>query len=116
MPYYPELAVILLATFSVAAGHLVLKKSSLLPGSRKSTSYILAVLAALLMGVGPLGAIYVLRKVPLTLAVPMGALIYVLVPLGARLFFHEKLNGRFWAGLALVIAGIVIIGLSKTQF
>ncbi len=73
MTYYPELAVILVATLSVAAGHLVLKKSSLLPDNRRTTSYILAVLAAALMGVGPLGAIYVLRRIPLTVAVPMGA-------------------------------------------
>jgi undecaprenyl phosphate-alpha-L-ara4N flippase subunit ArnE len=113
MPYYPEFTLIILAAFSVAAGHLSLKKSSLLAGSQKAISYLWAMLGVILLCMGPAAAIYVLRKLPLTLAVPLGSLVYVIVPLGANLFFSEKLNRRFWAGLSLVLAGIIIVGLSK---
>jgi undecaprenyl phosphate-alpha-L-ara4N flippase subunit ArnE len=113
MPYYPEFTLIILAAFTVAAGHLFLKKSSLLAGSQGTMSYLWAMLGIGLLCTGPLAAIYVLRKVPLTLAVPLGSLVYILVPLGANLFFSEKLNKQFWAGLSCVLAGIIIVGLSK---
>ena len=114
MPYHPEFTLIILAAFAVAAGHLSLKKSSLLIASQPASSYLWAALGIVLLGMGPLAAIYVLRKVPLTLAVPLGSLVYILVPIGANLFFSEKVNRRFWAGLSFVLAGIIIVGLSKT--
>jgi undecaprenyl phosphate-alpha-L-ara4N flippase subunit ArnE len=113
MSHYPEFILIIIAAFAVAAGHLSLKKSSLLAASRAAVSYLWALLGVFLLCMGPLAAIYVLRKIPLTLAVPVGSLVYVLVPLGANIFFAEKLNRRFWAGLSFVLIGIIIVGLSK---
>jgi undecaprenyl phosphate-alpha-L-ara4N flippase subunit ArnE len=114
MPCYPEFTLIILAAFAVAAGHLSLKKSSLLACSQGGAiSYLWALLGVIFLSMGPVAAIYVLRKVPLTLAIPLGSLVYILVPLGANLFFSEKLTRRFWAGLSLVLAGIIIVGLAK---
>ena len=51
-----------------------------------------------------------LREIPLSGAYPFMALAFVLVPVGAMLFFGERLDIRYFIGLALVLAGIAVIG------
>lgn len=46
-------------------------------------------LGIILMVINVLAFIWVLRKVPLTAAMPFVAMVYVLVPLGARYFFFR---------------------------
>lgn len=53
--------------------------------------------------------LYVLRFVPLGLAFGLINGVHVLVPLASWVFLHEAVSGRRWAGIALVLAGIVLI-------
>ena len=60
-------------------------------------------------GLSSLFWIVVLSKVDLSLAYPMLALNYVLVPLTAWLFLGEQVPTLRWLGSGVVIIGVVII-------
>ena len=66
-------------------------------------------LAALVIyGLGTVLWIYVLRSVPLNVAYPFMALSFCLVPALAWLTIGEAMTWRQGAGLALIIAGLVV--------
>ena len=56
-----------------------------------------------------------LRETPLSRAYMFVALAFALVPIGAAVFFHESLGPRYYLGLILVIAGVVVIGSSSSK-
>ncbi len=60
-------------------------------------------------GLSSLFWIVVLSKIDLSLAYPMLALNYVLVPLTACLFLGEQVPALRWMGIGVVIVGVVII-------
>ena len=68
--------------------------------------YLLAALA--IYGLGTLLWIYVLKSVPLNVAYPFMALSFCLVPLLAWLALGEAMSWRQGAGLALIVAGLVM--------
>jgi undecaprenyl phosphate-alpha-L-ara4N flippase subunit ArnE len=51
----------------------------------------------------------VLRKVPLSVAAPFVALVYVLVPLASRTVFDDRITTRMWAGMLLVALGVTLV-------
>jgi drug/metabolite transporter (DMT)-like permease len=53
--------------------------------------------------------LYVLRFVPLGIAFALINGVHVLVPVGSWWLLGEAVSGRRWAGIALVLAGIVLI-------
>ena len=53
--------------------------------------------------------LYVLKKVPLSIAFPLINVVHVLVPLGASIFLHEHVSLRRWAGISLIILGVIAI-------
>lgn len=53
--------------------------------------------------------LYVLRFVPLSVAFPLINVVHVLVPAGAHLFLHETVPPRLWAGVAMIVAGVLVI-------
>ena len=54
--------------------------------------------------------LYILQRIPLTLAYPFSALAMIIVPILAMVLFGERLNFSYWLGLLLIISGIIIIG------
>jgi undecaprenyl phosphate-alpha-L-ara4N flippase subunit ArnE len=52
--------------------------------------------------------VWILKQVPLTLAYPFVAAGFILVPLGAWAFFGEPVTWRYSAGVALIVAGVVL--------
>lgn len=52
----------------------------------------------------------VLRRVPLSVATPFVALVYVGVPIAARLVFGDQLTWRMAGGMALVAVGVTLVG------
>jgi len=52
--------------------------------------------------------IYVLRTLPLSLAYPLTALSYVIVPVFSFLFLHEKISWQTAAGCTVIIIGVII--------
>ncbi len=50
-----------------------------------------------------------LRKLPLTIAFPVGNAVHILVPLSSWIFLGEAILPRRWLGIALVLAGLMIV-------
>ncbi len=71
---------------------------------------ILAAFSAglVLYGVATIFWVLALRDLPLSRAYIFMALAFVLVPVGAWLVFGEALSLRYWAGVFLIVAGIVV--------
>ena len=53
--------------------------------------------------------LYLLQRIPLTLAYPFTALAMVIVPILGIYLFGEKVTNNYWIGAILISSGIVII-------
>lgn len=109
---------LLIFAFVVAAGQLLFKRVASnvagLSGIGPVLRHIIVdpwFIAATALYVGAtLLWILALRDMPLSKAYPFMALAFVLVPAGAVYFYGETLGPRYFVGLALVVAGIALIG------
>lgn len=54
--------------------------------------------------------VVVLSQAPLSFAYPFLGLNYVLVTLVSRLVLKEEVNWMKWAGVSLILAGIIVVG------
>ena len=52
----------------------------------------------------------VLQQLDVGVAYPMLSLNFVLITLVARFVFHEAIDRQHWIGVALVIAGVILLG------
>jgi len=59
--------------------------------------------------------IMIIYKVDLSIAMPVGSFSYVLVPIAAMIFFHEKVGLLRWLGIALIILGIYFVSRSRAK-
>lgn len=57
----------------------------------------------------------VLSRVPISLAYPFVGLTYVLIPLISRFVLGETVPAARWGGVALIVAGIVVVGLTTAR-
>jgi undecaprenyl phosphate-alpha-L-ara4N flippase subunit ArnE len=53
--------------------------------------------------------LHVLRTIPLSVAFPLINVIHVFVPIGASIFLHEHVSLKRWAGISLIILGVLAI-------
>ena len=67
-------------------------------------------LALLALGSGLLVWLLVLQRMEVGVAYPMLSLNFVVITLIARFGFHEPVDRRHWLGVALVIAGVALLG------
>lgn len=65
-----------------------------------------------LFGVSSLFWLVVLSRVPLSLAYPFVGISYVVVVGFSALVLHERVPLLRWVGVAVIVAGIIIVGLS----
>lgn len=64
--------------------------------------------AAMACSAGGIGCwLLTLRRLPLAVAYPWTALIYVITPWAGTWFFAEVLKGRYAIGIVLILAGVV---------
>jgi drug/metabolite transporter (DMT)-like permease len=56
--------------------------------------------------------IVVLRRLPLSIAFPAINVVHVLIPIGCWLFLGERISPRRWAGIVLVVCGILLLARS----
>lgn len=103
-----KLTLIFLVSLLSCAGQLCQKKAS--TGRRASAVLIWLALSLLLLGTGMLFWLGVLRQVPVSVAYPMLSLNFVLVTLAARFIWQEKVSRRHWLGIALIMAGVAVMG------
>ena len=50
-----------------------------------------------------------IRKLPLTIAFPVGNVVHILVPLSSWIFLGEAILTRRWLGITLVLLGLMIV-------
>lgn len=67
-------------------------------------------LALLALGCGMILWLMVLQRLPVGIAYPMLSLNFIWVTLAAKAFWHEEVALHHWAGVGLIIAGIVLLG------
>jgi undecaprenyl phosphate-alpha-L-ara4N flippase subunit ArnE len=60
-------------------------------------------------GTSVLTWLFVLRRVPLSVAAPFVALVYVLVPLASRVLFADSVSTKMWLGMLLVVLGVTLV-------
>jgi len=109
-------AAILFALVTVllnGGAQLLLRKAALTgasptnPLSLVKNAWFLTGLAAYAISV--LTWLFVLRRVPLAVAAPFIALVYVLVPLASRLLFEDTVSTKMWIGMLFVVFGVTLV-------
>jgi len=65
--------------------------------------------AMVCLGVALLAWLVVLGQLDVGKAYPLLSLNYVLVPLACRLLFHESVPPLRWAGIAVILLGVIVI-------
>jgi drug/metabolite transporter (DMT)-like permease len=60
-------------------------------------------------GIGAVLWILVLTRLDLSYAYPMYALMYAIIPLAAHFVFREQIPLARWAGIALIVAGVLVV-------
>ena len=116
-------AVTLLAVCVATAGQLALKagmaKVGVISGERLSKPLTLVLQMArtplVIVGLGLFVVsaafwMFVLSRVPLSYAYPFVGLTYVLIALFGKFILHEQVPALRWAGIVLIVAGILVIG------
>jgi len=59
--------------------------------------------------------IVVIYKIDLSIAMPVGSFSYILVPITAIIFLHEKVDPLRWLGVAFIMLGIYFVSKSKSS-
>jgi undecaprenyl phosphate-alpha-L-ara4N flippase subunit ArnE len=95
------------------SAQLLLRKAAL-SGATPSNPLSLLTNAWFVIGLAAYGLsvltwLVVLRRVPLSIAAPFIALVYVLVPIASRTVFAETITTRMWLGMLLVVLGVTLV-------
>lgn len=105
--------VVVLCVVGIAAGQLLFKACAMAyvaAGDRISPAVVGYMFAAMaLYGVTSLVWVLLLRHVELGRIYPFMALAFVLVPLASHLMFGEKFSPAYFAGVALIMSGLLLI-------
>jgi drug/metabolite transporter (DMT)-like permease len=113
IPPYMYLATV--CVVMIAGGQLLFKlstnamKAPGLEGLLNPRALVLLGFALFVYAAATLAWVWILRQAPLNKIYPFMALAFVLVPLGSRVFLGEPLAPQYWAGVALLVAGLVLI-------
>ena len=113
--YLPIIAAIISAFGQVLLKYAMLKHGPIVPSISGVFSLLLEprLLAALSMYAAAMVLwLQVLAKIPLSVAYPMLAVTYAIVPLLASVFFKERIGVYHICGIGLVLLGVAIIGFS----
>jgi len=114
---------LLFAVVSAATGQVMLKHGMQIATARVTDSGgSLALRAAtspwvllglVVFGVSAIAWLTALSRVPLSVAYPFNALGYLVILTASILVLHERANVLTWVGSLLVVAGLLIVVLTK---
>lgn len=103
----------------MSIGQILFKKTALSMSSLGALGLIDGVLKAIFIpwlymalcvyGLATIFWLYLLQRIPLTIAYPFSALAMIIVPILAIFIFGDKLSFSYWIGLFLIVSGISII-------
>lgn len=119
MPTMPVLLALVTA-FSMAGGQLLFKLGAPHWKGTTAVEWIVSfatnpflMVAVVMYAATILIWIYVLRTLPLSVAYPITALSYVIVPCLSYLLLHEKISAQTALGSAVIILGVIITHLQR---
>lgn len=100
--------------FLNTTGQLLLKRTSMTGGGPDAAIYRPFLSGWFVFGVACLGAssllwVTVLKRLPLTLAHPLTAISFILVPVGSHLLWQESLPLTRVLGILVIISGICLV-------
>ncbi|TAN09752.1 MAG: 4-amino-4-deoxy-L-arabinose-phospho-UDP flippase [Chitinophagaceae bacterium] len=102
----------LICVVGIACGQILFKLSAASlqkTGSLFDPSTLALLLTSFaLYGIMTVAWIWVLQKADLGKVYPLMALAFVIVPIGSHFVFGERFQPQYFAGVALIMAGIVI--------
>jgi len=106
---------LLLASLLSCAGQLCQKQATRPAKSGRRGAHITLWLGLALLTLGSGMALWlvVLQRLPVGIAYPMLSLNFVWVTLAAKFIWKEPVNWRHWAGVSLIIVGILVLGGSR---
>jgi drug/metabolite transporter (DMT)-like permease len=108
-------------SFLMSLGQILFKKTalslavnsneglSLLDGIFKALTVPWLYMALCVYGIATIFWLYILQRIPLSLAYPFSAFAMVMVPIIAVYIFGERLNWSYWIGVLFIFTGIIII-------
>ncbi|WP_276726032.1 4-amino-4-deoxy-L-arabinose-phosphoundecaprenol flippase subunit ArnE [Pantoea septica] len=106
-----SLLLIVLVSLLSCLAQLCQKQAATLGARRGKRRMMLWIgLNLLLLGVAMLLWLWVLRRVPVSVAYPMLSSNFVLVALAARLIWRESFTRRQWLGTLAIVAGVALMG------
>ena len=121
---YIQILQLISFTFLMSLGQVLFKKTALtlsvtmasqnsplglIEGTVKALSVPWLYMALCVYAMATVFWLYILQRVPLSLAYPFSALAMVIVPVIAIYLFGEKLNLSYWIGVFFIFTGIIII-------
>lgn len=117
---YIQILQLISFTFLMSLGQVLFKKTALsLSSNAENLGLIEGILRALsvpwlymalcVYGCATIFWLYILQRIPLSLAYPFSALAMVIVPVIAVWVFGERLNWSYWLGVVFIFFGIIII-------
>ena len=68
-------------------------------------------LALIIYAVATFYWLYILQKIPLSLAYPFTALAMIIIPIASYYLFEETINVYYWIGAFFIFIGITIISI-----
>ena len=111
-----EVLILIAYAFGMAAGQLMFKAAARNSAGGDVHGFVLGLLgnfwflaAALFYAALTVLWVWILTLVPLSRAYPFVVLSFVLTPLGATLFFGERLDASYYAGMACILVGLGIL-------
>ena len=120
---YIQILQLLSFTFLMSLGQILFKKTalsiSLSMGSNNSLGLFEGLIKALsvpwlylalcVYALATVFWLYLLQRIPLSLAYPFSAFAMVIVPIAAVVLFGERLTWSYWIGVSFIVMGIIII-------
>ena len=105
-----DFSLILATVAALSAGQICFKLASpaFVHFSIKSLFSPVFIVALIIYGVATILWVVVLSRVPLTIAYPIVAMSYLIVPILARIFLQESLHWQTFVGAAIIIIGILV--------
>lgn len=104
--------VALLCVVGLAIGQILFKLSAAIfeqTGSYLAVRGLIALLGAMLLyATTSLAWVWVLQKVELGRVYPLMAFAFVLVPIGSHVLFGERFHYQYYAGVILIVLGIIL--------
>ncbi|MCF7545245.1 4-amino-4-deoxy-L-arabinose-phospho-UDP flippase [Pseudomonas petrae] len=104
--------VAVLCVLGIAGGQILFKLSAA-SLQRSGTLFDTQTLTTLfiafaLYGVTTIAWVWVLQKIDLGKAYPLMAMAFIIVPIGSHFVFGEKFSVQYFAGVALIMGGIIL--------